>query len=332
MVGDIKKLRTAAGLKGFAWSETDETVDPWLSKFFAYLKRNQAIQSGKGTNTNVGKMAKLYYVQKEAGMQTDKSDIKALLHVPLMRKFYTRLTNDLDGSGNGYGLQPSAMKNEFSAFEHFRKFLQYDCGLATTDPMFDADITTAEALVTFTVVESSTQRGKRKLVSSDGHSFTYKRRTKSRTDWRCSIRNKSVSCPVVVRQEEDTFSVLNEHTEMDLNTAVSLMNELLDAEESDASDNSDTGVVSLESVPSAETVITSLRQTFESNKASDTDTGSEEEDVDGDLNDPDYIPKLNDSTDISFIVEDPQISTTTTPIIDTTKPSTSTTQSFFPKL
>ena len=138
MVGDIKKLRTAAGLnKQFEWSETDATIDPWLHQFFVYLHRQQALQSGKGSTTTVGKIAKLlFYVQTKAGMQTKKSDVRATLHVALMREYYAKLSGDLDGSGQGFGLQPAAMKNEYAAFEHFRKFLQNDCDFASKDSVF----------------------------------------------------------------------------------------------------------------------------------------------------------------------------------------------------
>ena len=58
------------------------------------------------------------------------------------------------------------------------------------------------AEVTFQVVESGTQRGKRKLVSSDGFTFTLKRQNRGvgggrgrgggAVEWRCAIRNKTV--------------------------------------------------------------------------------------------------------------------------------------------
>ena len=58
-----------------------------------------------------------------------------------------------------------------------------------------------EAEVTFQVVESGTQRGKRKLVSSDGFTFTLKRQNRGETvEWRCAIRNKTVICPVTIQQ------------------------------------------------------------------------------------------------------------------------------------
>ena len=59
-----------------------------------------------------------------------------------------------------------------------------------------------EAEVTFQVVESGTQRRKRKLVSSDGFTFTLKRQNRGvggdrrggreAVEWRCAIRNKTV--------------------------------------------------------------------------------------------------------------------------------------------
>lgn len=94
------------------------------------------------------------------------------------------------------------------------------------------------------------------------------------------------------------------------------MNDLLNVEDSDESEEQDTPyVVTLESIPSAETVIASLKHAYVCNQvatASDSETESEEDNIDGDdLNDPDYVPVLNESTDTSVLVDDQQCSTST---------------------
>jgi len=72
-------------------------------------------------------------------------------------------------------------------------------------------VTTLEAEETFTLVDSGTQRSKRKLVSSHGFTFTIKRQNSNSTEWRCSVRNKTVTCPVVVVQCGDSYSTRNTH-------------------------------------------------------------------------------------------------------------------------
>ena len=46
-------------------------------------------------------------------------------------------------------------------------------------------------------------------MSSDGFTFTVKRRNKDSVEWRCSIRNKTTTCPVMVQQRGDQFSSNN---------------------------------------------------------------------------------------------------------------------------
>lgn len=70
---------------------------------------------------------------------------------------------------------------------------------------------TPETEVTFQLVNTGTQRSKNKLVSSDGYTYTFKRQNQSSTEWRCSVRNKSLTCPVTVTQRGDQFTVNKTH-------------------------------------------------------------------------------------------------------------------------
>ncbi|KAH3882114.1 hypothetical protein DPMN_020627 [Dreissena polymorpha] len=69
------------------------------------------------------------------------------------------------------------------------------------------DVGVLEAEVTFSLMESSSQRGKRKLVSSNGFTYVHKRfnPTKQTTIWRCSVRNKKSTCPAIVVQCGHSF-------------------------------------------------------------------------------------------------------------------------------
>ncbi|KAL3853821.1 hypothetical protein ACJMK2_017327 [Sinanodonta woodiana] len=73
-----------------------------------------------------------------------------------------------------------------------------------TDDSIKPESTTAD-VVTYTVVDKGTERGKRKLIASDGYTYTLKRQNKGITEWRCSIRNNVTACPVIIRQQSDSF-------------------------------------------------------------------------------------------------------------------------------
>jgi len=58
---------------------------------------------------------------------------------------------------------------------------------------------------TYEVVDEGSQKGKQKLVDSDGYTYTVKRKGTNGTEWTCSVRNKNVHCRATVRQSGDTF-------------------------------------------------------------------------------------------------------------------------------
>ena len=64
-----------------------------------------------------------------------------------------------------------------------------------------------DQLVQYEIVESSTQRGRKKLVNSSGYSYPVKwRYSEDNAFWRCSVRNKSTSCLATVRQHGMVFT------------------------------------------------------------------------------------------------------------------------------
>lgn len=62
--------------------------------------------------------------------------------------------------------------------------------------------------VAYTIIEHGSERGFKKLVSSDGFAFVVKRKlTNGSVDWRCSVRNKGTGCPASIKQCGDDFRV-----------------------------------------------------------------------------------------------------------------------------
>lgn len=76
------------------------------------------------------------------------------------------------------------------------------------------ELSTREATITFHVTENTTQREKRKLVSSDGYTYVDKKENKSGSIvLRCSVRNSKTTCRATVLQHGDTFTTNSkEHT------------------------------------------------------------------------------------------------------------------------
>ena len=64
-----------------------------------------------------------------------------------------------------------------------------------------------DQLVQYEIVESSTQRGRKKLVDGSGYSYTVKRRySEENAFWMCTVRNKTTSCLATVRQHGMVFT------------------------------------------------------------------------------------------------------------------------------
>ena len=57
----------------------------------------------------------------------------------------------------------------------------------------------------FKVIETGTKRGKLKLVSSRGYTYTFKRSLKSGRDWQCTVRPKVNPCGAIIKEREGNF-------------------------------------------------------------------------------------------------------------------------------
>eukprot|EP00105_Crassostrea_gigas_P043350 XP_019927498.1 PREDICTED: uncharacterized protein LOC105339689 isoform X2 [Crassostrea gigas] len=69
----------------------------------------------------------------------------------------------------------------------------------TTIPVDDAE----DIMVEYYMVDSGTERGKRKLVDSTGFSYTVKKN--DHVLWRCTKRSKTINCPATIIQDGDNY-------------------------------------------------------------------------------------------------------------------------------
>lgn len=72
-------------------------------------------------------------------------------------------------------------------------------------------LTNPETPITYQLIAAATQRGKPKLVDSLGYGYNLKRQSKTATTWQCTVRNRTVKCPVTVKLVGDTFTRSNHH-------------------------------------------------------------------------------------------------------------------------
>ena len=70
--------------------------------------------------------------------------------------------------------------------------------------------TSSSFAVTYEIVESSSKRGRPKLIDSQGYSYTLQRRRGLVTDWQCSIHRKVNPCRATFRQRGDQFQCGNQ--------------------------------------------------------------------------------------------------------------------------
>ncbi|CAC5370087.1 unnamed protein product [Mytilus coruscus] len=95
---------------------------------------------------------------------------------------------------------------EVEAKEVFNNFKSNWCIFDIEDPEL-TDSFVEDRPVTFEVVENGTMKRAKKLVSSDGFSYTVKSSTSKTVNWRCSVRNKKVWCKATVMQRGNNFVV-----------------------------------------------------------------------------------------------------------------------------
>lgn len=79
-----------------------------------------------------------------------------------------------------------------------------------TIPVDDAE----DIMVEYYMVDSGTERGKRKLVDSTGFSYTVKKQKNDHVLWRCTKRSKTINCPATIIQDGDDYRPgQKQHTE-----------------------------------------------------------------------------------------------------------------------
>uniref|UniRef100_K1QHJ6 FLYWCH-type domain-containing protein n=1 Tax=Magallana gigas TaxID=29159 RepID=K1QHJ6_MAGGI len=70
-----------------------------------------------------------------------------------------------------------------------------------TIPVDDAE----DIMVEYYMVDSGTERGKRKLVDSTGFSYTVKKQKNDHVLWRCTKWSKTINCPATIIQDGDDY-------------------------------------------------------------------------------------------------------------------------------
>lgn len=124
-VGRIRAMRKASGLyESIPWSEHAGKRSDHLNEFYMFLMRCKGkTNCAKNQANMISKL--LYFVQDSEGQQTKTADPDAFLkYHSHVETYYDRLAGDLDGSGKGFGLQPSAMTNELRSVHKYFLFLE----------------------------------------------------------------------------------------------------------------------------------------------------------------------------------------------------------------
>ena len=111
--------------------------------------------------------------------------------------------SDVDGVESMSDVDAVPNVTAFDLPETDRSFL----GQPVEPSLLDATVDSVPppTAVTFEVIPNGTERGRPKLVSSDGFSYVINRQLKKSTDWRCSVRTKANKCPATVKQVGDAF-------------------------------------------------------------------------------------------------------------------------------
>ena len=119
LVGQMRQMRWESGLSNQVPWKPDDGSD--IAYYMSRGKRRRPEKEfNKYHNQNVGYVAKLFHFAQstQQGFSLSAPDINAL-NKDIVSKYFRRLSSDLYGSGRGFGLQPSAVKNELRAVKKF---------------------------------------------------------------------------------------------------------------------------------------------------------------------------------------------------------------------
>ena len=131
-VGTIRKVRDLAGLNQQFKIEKGDILDPFGRHLTNLSKADASI---KNTVPQISKM--LHFVQRSSGLSLSGPSKYALLQSEKVWDYYTLLSKDLDQTGRGVGLQPSAFKNELASL---LKFLNYVASISQDEMEFHSKI------------------------------------------------------------------------------------------------------------------------------------------------------------------------------------------------
>ena len=90
-----------------------------------------------------------------------------------------------------------------SPFEH--AVLESSFSDEDPDIASDSEDVSQPEIITYTIVEECSIRGKPKLFDNSDYAYTLHRISHCSKTWRCAVRNSKVKCPAMVRQKGSKF-------------------------------------------------------------------------------------------------------------------------------
>ena len=144
LLNQIRDIRQKAGLYDeVPWDEGDDSL---ISKFQAYLT-NRSYDNPKHNLRCAKIVAKMMHVCEPEG-QTLDDYIKAIsITADKIDKYFHRISQDLDLTGRGIGIQPSAVKNELRLVKMFIEMLNHDAIFGNFDQATKSQMSTRLAAV-----------------------------------------------------------------------------------------------------------------------------------------------------------------------------------------
>ncbi|XP_063436670.1 uncharacterized protein LOC134718107 [Mytilus trossulus] len=147
---------------------------------------------------DIGLVAALEESLGPASVDLSIPDLSFNISLPFYHKI---VKSDSDDSSDS-DTSDSSIDNPVQSHFAIKNLDQSD---SSSDESITSDSSIEDRPVTFEVVEGGTMRKAKKLVSSDGYSYTVKNSTSRTIHWKCSVRNKNIYCKATVAQRGQNF-------------------------------------------------------------------------------------------------------------------------------
>ena len=155
LLSQIRDIRQKAGLyEEVPWEEGDDSL---ISKFHDYLT-NRSYGNPKHNMRCAKIVAKMMYFCEPEGPTLD--DYVKAITADKVDKYFHRISQDLDLTGRGIGIQPSAVKNELRPAKMFIEMLNHDVVFGDSYYITKIQMTMrlAAVLDTLTLLEKRNQK------------------------------------------------------------------------------------------------------------------------------------------------------------------------------